>query len=106
MGGRAGGGAGSWAGAWRLRDGGWKEEDVREMMMIDGGGCEEAGGWRVRSMSERLLGAGWSTEDVVELLGVPHDFDRSGEDDGDYCFDFRRRQSCDDKRNTTFSLTF
>lgn len=86
---------------WRLRDGGWKEEDVREMMMIDGGGGGGGGEeWRVRSMSERLLGAGWSREDVVELLG---DIDRS---DGDYCFNFRRRESCDDKKNTSFSLTF
>lgn len=108
---------------WRLRDGGWKEEDVREMMMIDGGGgdgvaaaaaVEDGGGgdealdeeWRVSSMSERLLRAGWSTEDVVELLGSPDDVHRNGVDDGDYCFDFRRRQSCDDKNHNTISLSF
>lgn len=97
---------------WRLRDGGWKEEDVREMMMIDGGGGGDAvdGGcdaeWRVSSMSERLLRAGWSTEDVVELLGSPDDVHRNGVDDGDYCFDFRRRESCDDKNHNTISLSF
>lgn len=98
---------------WRLRDGGWKEEEVREMMMIDGGGGRdeqavdaESVGWRVRSMSERLLGAGWSTEDVVELLGLPEDSHRNGVDDGDYCFDFRRRESCDDKKINTISLSF
>ncbi|KAH6824411.1 hypothetical protein C2S53_002821 [Perilla frutescens var. hirtella] len=111
---------------WRLRDGGWTEEDVKEMMMIDG--CDaaitcdehvqvqqpldaESVGWRVRSMSERLLGAGWSTEDVVELLGLPEDSHRNvnGVDDGDYCFDFRRREiscECDDKQNNTISLSF
>ncbi|KAK6152827.1 hypothetical protein DH2020_012466 [Rehmannia glutinosa] len=68
---------------WKLRDGGWREEDVREMMMMDG--CDEVSSsdqepldrecveWRVRVMSARLLRAGWSTEDVVESLGCPED---------------------------------
>ncbi|KAL1537031.1 hypothetical protein AAHA92_29591 [Salvia divinorum] len=85
---------------WKLRDGGWKEEDVREMMMIDGGSVD---GECVGSMSERMLRAGWSTEDVVDLLGFPH---RNGVDDGDYCFDFRRRETCDDKKRASISLTF
>ncbi|XP_047940123.1 uncharacterized protein LOC125187550 [Salvia hispanica] len=63
---------------WRLRDGGWKEEDVREMMMIDG--CDGSVDGSM-SMSERMLRAGWSTEDVVDLLGFPN---RNGVDDGDY----------------------
>ncbi|XP_057784377.1 uncharacterized protein LOC131001801 [Salvia miltiorrhiza] len=83
---------------WRLRDGGWKEEDVREMM--SGDACD--GRPLDVSMSERMLRAGWSTEDVVDLLGFP----LNGVDDGDYCFDFRRRQSCDDKKHATISLTF
>ncbi|KAL3844947.1 hypothetical protein ACJIZ3_002350 [Penstemon smallii] len=77
---------------WRLRDGGWKEEDVREMMMMDG--CDEFDhdcgesldmGWRVRVLSGRLLRAGWSTEDVVESLGSPEDCNL--DDGGESCFD-------------------
>lgn len=70
---------------WRLREGGWKEEDVREMMMMDG--CdgemesgtqvigrrrEEDVGWRVGLLSSVLLRAGWTREDVVYSLGL-HD---------------------------------
>ncbi|KAK6128567.1 hypothetical protein DH2020_037711 [Rehmannia glutinosa] len=74
---------------WRLRDGGWREEDVREMMMMDG--CDEVSSsdqepldrecveWRVRVMSARLLRAGWSTEDVVESLGCPDDCQHQNE---------------------------
>ncbi|KAL2531707.1 hypothetical protein Adt_05058 [Abeliophyllum distichum] len=87
----------------RLRDGGWKEEDVREMMMMDG--CDEFDqdddnstntdesfsreciGWRVKVLSKRLLSAGWSTEDVVDSLGFPDDF-QNGVLDGDSWFDF------------------
>nr|GMD58573.1 ATP-dependent 6-phosphofructokinase [Ipomoea batatas] len=94
----------------RLRNGGWKEEDVREMMMMDGGDQggdldhdhdhdhhdndkmnggmitdREGVAWRVRSLSKTLLRAGWSTEDVVDSLGSPDDdfpdLQRS-------CFDF------------------
>lgn len=90
---------------WRLRDGGWKEDDVREMMMMDGCDDDELnhwdGGdsdevmdgeyvrWRVRVLSAKLLLAGWSTEDVVESLGHPLDCHQNGVfDDGDLCFDF------------------
>ncbi|KAL3820661.1 hypothetical protein ACJIZ3_006566 [Penstemon smallii] len=77
---------------WRLRDGGWNEEDVREMMMMDG--CDEFDhdsgesldiGWRVKVLSSRLLHAGWSTEDVVESLGSPEDCNL--DDGGESCFD-------------------
>ncbi|XP_057969320.1 uncharacterized protein LOC131158466 [Malania oleifera] len=68
---------------WRLRDGGWKEEEVREMMMMDGADeeaekpREEATGYRervgvwchVQRMSFKLLSAGWSAEDVGYSLG-------------------------------------
>ncbi|KAK9284905.1 hypothetical protein L1049_024086 [Liquidambar formosana] len=63
---------------WMLRDGGWKEEEVREMMMMDGGDRERKGGgkrdkegvvWHVRVLSLKLLRGGWSTEDVVYSLG-------------------------------------
>ncbi|GFZ02531.1 hypothetical protein Acr_15g0011390 [Actinidia rufa] len=61
----------------RLRDGGWREEEVREMTMMDGGdGSDrtvlrgrESVTWHVRVLSRRLLRAGWSTEDVVDSLG-------------------------------------
>ncbi|PIN11597.1 hypothetical protein CDL12_15801 [Handroanthus impetiginosus] len=66
----------------RLRDGGWREEDVREMMMMDGydepsNGDEpldrECVEWRVKMMSSKLLRAGWSPEDVMESLGCAFD---------------------------------
>ncbi|KZV24947.1 hypothetical protein F511_01917 [Dorcoceras hygrometricum] len=77
----------------RLREGGWKEEDVREMMMMDG--CndrtkcddhhdenyEEYQGRmrrRVRLLSRRLLRGGWSVEDVAESFGFPEDYYRNG----------------------------
>ena len=85
---------------WRLREGGWREEEVREMMMVmDGGDREEeerekekketekqnwvkvtdveAMTWHVRVLSLVLLRAGWSREDVVESLGVVGDEGKS-----------------------------
>ncbi|KAL5556721.1 hypothetical protein UlMin_038957 [Ulmus minor] len=72
---------------WRLREGGWKEEEVREMMMMDG--CDEAvkgeGSeieemgdresvtWHVRMLSLVLLRAGWSREDVMDSLGLQNE---------------------------------
>nr|GMC66254.1 ATP-dependent 6-phosphofructokinase [Ipomoea batatas] len=64
----------------RLRDGGWKEEDVREMMMMDG--CDQFGERRnggadiegLKLLSKILLRAGWSTEDVVDSLGSSDDY--------------------------------
>lgn len=64
---------------WRLRDGGWGEAEVREMMGVGGedgedrGGCED-GGWRcvachVRWLSGKLLSAGWSAGEVADTLG-------------------------------------
>ncbi|KAL6954312.1 hypothetical protein U1Q18_039025 [Sarracenia purpurea var. burkii] len=67
----------------RLKDGGWKEEEVREMTMMDGDdescarkgrkvlgvGDKERVVWHVRVLSLRLLRAGWSMEDVVDALG-------------------------------------
>lgn len=70
---------------WRLREGGWAEEEVREMMMMDGcdGMIEKSGphvmgdsedetsvGWRVRVLSMVLLRGGWTREDIVDCLGV------------------------------------
>ncbi|OAY33555.1 uncharacterized protein LOC110629659 [Manihot esculenta] len=66
---------------WKLRDGGWREEEVREMMMMDGcdqereNGCgaklgkEDVVG-QVRVLSHVLLHAGWSREDVVYSLDL------------------------------------
>uniref|UniRef100_A0A803L7X5 Uncharacterized protein n=1 Tax=Chenopodium quinoa TaxID=63459 RepID=A0A803L7X5_CHEQI len=71
---------------WRLRDGGWAEDDVREMMMMDGPGCgrdeavvstcvtasgvssKEGAVKHVRKMSRELLRGGWSIDDVVYSL--------------------------------------
>ncbi|XP_073274921.1 uncharacterized protein [Primulina huaijiensis] len=87
----------------RLREGGWKEEDVREMMMVDGGdiqtnfndhgeSLEEYRGSmrrRVRVLSRRLLRGGWSMEDVAESLGSPEDYYRNRiVEGGESCFDF------------------
>lgn len=74
---------------WRLRNGGWKEEEVREMMMMDGpddrldsdsdchdkntGTDQEFLVWHGRLLSKKLLRAGWSSEDVVDSLGFPSD---------------------------------
>lgn len=73
---------------WRLREGGWREEETREMMMMMKGGDEEEkwlgkeGGplkdreamvGHVRVLSQRLLRAGWSREDVVYSLGLTVD---------------------------------
>ncbi|GAV86345.1 hypothetical protein CFOL_v3_29776 [Cephalotus follicularis] len=70
---------------WRLKDGGWREEEVREMMMMDG--CDEANRgvklvehredvvWHVKDLSLALLRAGWTTEDVVYSLGIEDDHD-------------------------------
>ncbi|XP_039158334.1 uncharacterized protein LOC120288426 [Eucalyptus grandis] len=88
-----GGGGGGELGAcldeafWRLRDGGWREEEVREMMGM--GGCDgmvKVGGDVARSdgsvarhvtaWSLELLRAGWSREDVVESLGINVDEER------------------------------
>lgn len=69
---------------WKLRDGGWKEEDVREMMMMDGcdyrnkknsgvqmvGDPRESVVMHVRLLSVVLLRAGWSEEDVVYSLNL------------------------------------
>ncbi|KAI3462643.1 hypothetical protein Pfo_019306 [Paulownia fortunei] len=91
----------------KLRDGGWKEEDVREMMMMDG--CDEPNHedsssdepleWRVKVLSARLLRAGWSTEDVVESLGYPEDCHQNGVFDGDTCFDFHYKTACEDQKH-------
>ncbi|GLU13389.1 hypothetical protein SLE2022_300270 [Rubroshorea leprosula] len=68
---------------WRLKSGGWREEEVREMMMMDGGdnakcgaqGVRTRGGvvWHVRVLSLVLLRAGWSREDVLYSLDLKDD---------------------------------
>ncbi|PPD80055.1 hypothetical protein GOBAR_DD23019 [Gossypium barbadense] len=80
---------------WRLREGGWKEEEVREMMMmIDGSDHNENkemsgtqlvmdgedAAWHVRVLSVVLLRAGWSREDVVYALDL-HDVIDDNDDD-------------------------
>ncbi|KAK9749693.1 hypothetical protein RND81_02G144100 [Saponaria officinalis] len=65
----------------RLRDGGWGEDDVREMMMMDEDGDDGGGGGgghmrdregverHVRRMWKELVRSGWSVDDVVYSLG-------------------------------------
>ncbi|KAK8652880.1 hypothetical protein V6N13_126903 [Hibiscus sabdariffa] len=83
---------------WRLRDGGWREEEVREMMMMDG--CDhsenkeknatsslvdiEDATRHVRALSFVLLRAGWSREDVVYSLDLDDAID--DDDGGDKSF--------------------
>ncbi|KAK6923905.1 hypothetical protein RJ641_010105 [Dillenia turbinata] len=61
---------------WRLRDGGWGEEEVKEMMMMDGpDSVKNKRGKKVvpcyvRVLSLTLLDGGWSSDDVVDSLGV------------------------------------
>ncbi|KAK7252743.1 hypothetical protein RIF29_36919 [Crotalaria pallida] len=81
----------------RLREGGWRENEIREMMMVMDGHDEleekkekserclwkdKEGGmvWHVRVLSLMLLRAGWSREDVVYSLGV---IGGGGDDDDD-----------------------
>ncbi|XP_061371588.1 uncharacterized protein LOC133314160 [Gastrolobium bilobum] len=77
----------------RLRDGGWREEEIREMMTVTEEDEEEeetkkdkhelklkdkeAMVWHVRVLSLILLRAGWSREDVVDSLGVVGDEGKS-----------------------------
>lgn len=85
---------------WRLRNGGWREEDVREMMMMDGGddGIDHDFDkrsymgvvWHVRVLSLRLLRAGWSSDDVVDSLGMLAD-------DEETCFELVQTNACDDE---------
>ncbi|KAK4360611.1 hypothetical protein RND71_019563 [Anisodus tanguticus] len=89
----------------RLTEAGWKEEDVREMMMVEDGGGG-SGDWRrrcddgafvdkkdveshVRLLSKRLLRAGWSTEDVVDTLGSSEEI----YPEEDSCIDFYHKTS-------------
>ncbi|XXG48930.1 hypothetical protein AAC387_Pa02g3250 [Persea americana] len=66
---------------WRLREGGWKEEEVREMMDGQDDGLPARARlrdknslvWHVRLLSLDMRKAGWSKEDVVYALGL-HDF--------------------------------
>ncbi|XAR51419.1 hypothetical protein NMG60_11006041 [Bertholletia excelsa] len=70
----------------KLKDGGWRQEEVREMTMMDGGDerdrkgrCRLEDGEKflageglarhLRILALRLLRAGWSREDVVDSLG-------------------------------------
>ncbi|XP_021274322.1 uncharacterized protein LOC110409337 [Herrania umbratica] len=115
---------------WKLREGGWREEEVREMMMIDG--CdhnenkEKSGtrlvmdgkdaAWHVRVLSVVLLRAGWTREDVVYSLDLFDIIDKD-DDDGDEelanlveetpCLKLQRPSSCcieeDDHQKTAVS---
>ncbi|KAM7529878.1 hypothetical protein LguiB_033288 [Lonicera macranthoides] len=92
----------------RLREGGWDEKEVREMMLMDGGDDtkrsrdnyvlrdKEGVAWHVWMCSLRLLRAGWSTEDVVDSLGLP-DIDRNGGLDMGSWFDNKQSKGgCED----------
>ncbi|GKU98746.1 hypothetical protein SLEP1_g11703 [Rubroshorea leprosula] len=68
---------------WRLKNGGWTEEEVREMMMMDGGDDPKFGAdsvrdergvlWHVRVLPLVLLRAGWTREDVAYSLDLQDD---------------------------------
>nr|XP_043635120.1 uncharacterized protein LOC122606223 [Erigeron canadensis] len=107
----------------KLRNGGWDEDDVGEMMMeMDGGDQDmvmmtsfpDDGGfrWRVRELSMRLLSGGWSKVDVVELLGCLTEIEKVEdrtveiENGGDWLFDFQHMSySCvDDSQCDSASL--
>lgn len=91
---------------WTLREGGWTEEEVREMMMIDGcdggdgeGGPEVLGDkegvvWHLRLLSLILLRAGWTREDVVYSLGLQDEVDEIGHLDGRSCLELQRPIRC------------
>nr|KYP67079.1 hypothetical protein KK1_013399 [Cajanus cajan] len=66
---------------WRLREGGWREEEIRDMMTLEENQNQkkhdslnfkdkEGVAWHVTLLSLLLLRAGWSREDVVYSLGV------------------------------------
>lgn len=58
---------------WKLREGGWREEDIRDMMMMDGHDhSTQQSGPTVdkRRVCEMLLSGGWSREDVVYSLDL------------------------------------
>ncbi|XP_051141083.1 uncharacterized protein LOC127258327 [Andrographis paniculata] len=90
---------------WRLRDGGWTEEDVREMMMMDGGdddkgaASEDGVEWRVRvvGLSGRLLRGGWTAAEVVELLGEFEGNCGGAAVDREAGADFHCTTGCDDQ---------
>ncbi|RDX57756.1 hypothetical protein CR513_62979, partial [Mucuna pruriens] len=70
---------------WRLREGGWSDEEIREMMTVEENQThklsklkdKETVTWHVRMLSLVLLRAGWSREDVVYSLGVIGDEGKS-----------------------------
>ncbi|KAK1291523.1 hypothetical protein QJS10_CPB17g02654 [Acorus calamus] len=69
-------------GEWRLREGGWTEGEVREMLRMDGSDEEGVSDrtavvlkdqgsvrWHLRLMSLAMLRAGWRREDVAYAMG-------------------------------------
>nr|GFD58698.1 hypothetical protein [Tanacetum cinerariifolium] len=77
----------------RLRDGGWDEDDVDEMMEMNGGDDDDDD---VRVLSERLLSGGWSRGDVVESLGCLDDLTDEIGDDCLFDFEHLTYSSCVD----------
>lgn len=98
----------------RLRDGGWTEEEVKEMMMMMDGSddadvessgvqsvedCEGGVGLHVRLLSLVLLRAGWSKEDVVYSFNLQDQENLDGVDSlegnsDDNYFEFQRPINC------------
>ncbi|XP_014520489.1 uncharacterized protein LOC106777419 [Vigna radiata var. radiata] len=70
---------------WKLREGGWTEEEIREMVTVEEKkkihelklNNKEDMARHVRVLSLVLLRAGWSREDVVYSLGVVGDEEKS-----------------------------
>ncbi|PIA46555.1 hypothetical protein AQUCO_01500241v1 [Aquilegia coerulea] len=69
--------------SWKLKDGGWNDEEVKEMMVTEENNeakkrvvClkdKESVAWHVKFLSLSLLRAGWSKEDVVYSFGFEDD---------------------------------
>lgn len=78
---------------WRLREGGWNEDDVREMMMmtteVDQPTFHLDWQTTVMSLSATLVRGGWPAHEVEDLLGEPvrHGYGAAVAD-GDSCIEF------------------
>ncbi|KMT17164.1 hypothetical protein BVRB_2g040740 [Beta vulgaris subsp. vulgaris] len=95
---------------WRLREGGWAEEDVREMMMMNDCNEDVRPNWEVvgmgveiegvrnhegvvrhvRKLSRELLKGGWSIDDVIYSFSNCGEIE-SGILDGEAWVEFRSR---------------
>lgn len=84
----------------KLKDGGWNEDEVKEMMLIDGfdrrvgeersvSNYKESVVKHVRKMSIELLNGGWSVDDVAYSLSDDSGEIKSGLVDGEAWVEFQ-----------------